>query len=220
VTLVWSVSTPVGEARLVADEPAGTPRCVLVLGHGAGGGIEARDLAALATALPMAGVTVVRMEQPWRLAGRRVAAAPAQLDRAWLVAVPEAVRRLGDGVPLVVGGRSAGARVACRTATALGAVGVVALAFPLHPPGRPEKSRADELLASGVPTLVVQGERDAFGSPAQLPPGPTVAAIPGADHGFKVPARGGLTQAEALAVLTSAVATWLGGVEGTSGECD
>jgi uncharacterized protein len=210
VTKVWRVTTPVGDARLVADDPVGTPRCVLVLGHGAGGGIEARDLLALAAALPPLGVAVVRMEQPWRLAGRLVAAAPPQLDKAWLAAVPEAVRRLGD-VPLVVGGRSAGARVACRTATVLAAAGVVALAFPLHPPGRPEKSRAPELLGAGAPTLVVQGERDAFGSATQIPTGPTVVGIPGADHGFKVPARGQLTQTEALELLTSAVASWLAG---------
>jgi predicted alpha/beta-hydrolase family hydrolase len=205
----WRVATPSGEARLVADEPTATPRCVLVLGHGAGGGIEARDLVALAAALPARGVAVVRVEQPWRAAGRRVASPPATLDRAWFAAVPEAVRRLGHDVPLVVGGRSAGARVACRTATALGAVGVVALAFPLHPPGRPERSRADELLGAGVPTLVVQGERDAFGSPDQLPAGPTVVAVPAADHGFAVAARGEVTQAAALAVVTSAVGDWL-----------
>jgi uncharacterized protein len=208
VTLDWRVDTPVGEARLVADEPAGTPRSVLVLGHGAGGGIEARDLLALAKALPAWGVAVVRIEQPWRLAGRRVATPPPQLDRAWLAAVPEVVPRYA-GAPLVLGGRSAGARVACRTATALGAAGVVALAFPLHPPGRPERSRADELLGAGVPTLVVQGERDAFGGPAQLPIGPTVVAIPGADHGFKVPASGALTQAAALDLIVSSVAAWL-----------
>jgi uncharacterized protein len=193
----------------VADAPTATPRCVLVLGHGAGGGIQARDLAALAQTLPSLGVAVVRMEQPWRLAGRRVAVAPPQLDRAWLAAVPEALCRVGAGLPLFLGGRSAGARVACRTATALGAVGVVALAFPLHPPGRPERSRADELLGAGVPTLVVQGERDPFGGPAQLPAGPTVVAVPGADHGFKVPAGGELTQAEALALIATSVAAWL-----------
>ena len=114
----------------------------LVLGHGAGGGIEARDLVALAKALPERGVTVVRVEQPWRVAGRKVAGPPATLDRAWL-AVLEALAVAG---PLVVGGRSAGARVACRTAAQVGAAGCLALAFPLHPPGRPEKSRLDELL--------------------------------------------------------------------------
>jgi uncharacterized protein len=208
VTRDWRVDTPVGEARLVADEPAGTPRSVLVLGHGAGGGIEARDLLALARALPARGVAVVRMEQPWRLAGRRVATPPPQLDRAWLAAVPEAVRGFA-GAPLVLGGRSAGARVACRTATALGAAGVVALAFPLHPPGRPERSRADELLGAGVPALVVQGDRDSFGGPDQLPKGPTVVAIPGADHGFRVPGSGALTQAGALDLIVTSVAAWL-----------
>jgi predicted alpha/beta-hydrolase family hydrolase len=181
------------------------PRALLVLGHGAGGGIQARDLAALAAGLPGAGVAVVRVEQPWRVAGRRVAGPPAQLDKAWLVAVPEAVRLTGVTGPVYVGGRSAGARVACRTAADLGAAGVVALAFPLHPPGRPDRSRVAELLGADVPTLVVQGDRDSFGGPSELPEGPRVVTVPGADHGFKVPAGGALTQAEALRVLVSAV---------------
>ena len=166
-----------------------------MLGHGAGGGIEARDLAALARELPASGIAVVRVEQPWRVAGKRVAGPPAQLDKAWLVAVPEAVRRTGASGPLFVGGRSAGARVACRTASDVGAAGVVALAFPLHPPGRPDRSRVAELLGVDVPVLVVQGERDSFGGPPELPDGPQVVPVPGADHGLKVPSSGPLSQA-------------------------
>src|SRR5581483_169230 len=121
----------------------------------------------LAGGLPPTGVTVALVEQPWRLAGRKVAGPPQQLAAAWIAVLAE----LRPAGPVVVGGRSAGARVACRTALTVGADAALALAFPLHPPGRPEKSRAGELLESGVPTLVVQGERDPFGGPAEFPPG-------------------------------------------------
>lgn len=180
-----------------------------MLGHGAGGGVHARDLTALAASLPGAGVTVVRVEQPWLVAGKRVAPAPAVLDRAWLPAV-ETIEP--DG-PLVLGGRSAGARVACRTAVALGAAGVICLAFPLHPPGKPERSRLDELTAAGVPTLVVQGERDAFGRPAEFPRGPyELVAVPHADHGMSVPKS--QSQQAATAAVVQAVRAWFGNALG------
>jgi predicted alpha/beta-hydrolase family hydrolase len=142
---------------------------LLVLGHGASGGVEAADLVAVAEAAVAAGVAVARVTQPYRVAGRRTPPPAAQLDAAW-TAVVERVRtevasRSAGAVPLVLGGRSSGARVACRTAAALGAAGVVALAFPLHPPGKPERSRAAELI-TGVPTLVVNGDRDPFGVPS------------------------------------------------------
>ena len=158
------IDTPHGEARLVTDR-ARKPDATLLLGHGAGGGIDSRDLEALAEHLPRNGITVVRLEQPWRVAGRKVATPPKTLD-AGLVA---AVHQLRTRTPLVVGGRSAGARSAARCASALGAVGCLALAFPLHPPGKPEKSRLDELLGTGVPTLVIQGERDTMGAPDEFP---------------------------------------------------
>jgi uncharacterized protein len=192
---VVAVDTPHGPARLHVSA-ALAPRLVLALGHGAGGGVESPDLVALATHLPPWGITVVRVEQPWRVAGRRVASPPAWLDRAWLAALTRWSSAAGAGPTappspaLVVGGRSAGARVACRTAHELGAVAVVALAFPLHPPGRPQASRADELRAAlrSVPVLVVQGERDPFGGPTQLPAASrlTVRAVPGADHSLRV----------------------------------
>ena len=186
------VSTELGPGRLVVA-PATDARAVLWLGHGAGGGIDALDLAALAEALPAAGVTVVRYEQPWRVAGRKVAPRPAALDVGWLAAAPH-VTRIADGRPLVVGGRSAGARVACRTAQTVAAAGVVCLAFPLHPPGKPERSRIDELLLPSVPRLVLQGDRDTFGTAddvrAALAATPAadvrVTAVPGADHSMKV----------------------------------
>jgi predicted alpha/beta-hydrolase family hydrolase len=158
-----AVDTALGLAR--AHVTDGGTHGTLALGHGAGGGIESADLVELTTEAAAAGWRVVRVEQPWRVAGKRIAAAPPKLDEAW-TAVLQHLR--SDGVlvgPLVLGGRSAGARVACRTAAAQQAAGVLALAFPLHPPGKPEKSRADELTGVTVPICVVQGETDAMGRP-------------------------------------------------------
>jgi predicted alpha/beta-hydrolase family hydrolase len=226
----WLLETPAGPARAVLHAvPTASARvaATLVLGHGAGGGIEAPDLLALARTLPDRGIAVVRVEQPWRLAGRRIAPAPARLDEAWLAIVPQ-LGELGEpgepglaAGPLLVGGRSAGARVACRTASVLGAVGVVALAFPLHPPGRPERSRLPELLGADVPTIVVQGERDPFGGPDELaaqplPPGTRLRPVPGADHGFAVPARSVPGRAELLAEAAADVADWALAVAGAT----
>jgi uncharacterized protein len=184
---VDTVATPVGDARVDLRPAAGRRRATLVLGHGAGGGIAAADLAALADRLPADGIEVVRVEQPWHVAGRRVAAPPPTLDRAWLAVLEQ----LAVDAPLVVGGRSAGARVACRTAVAVGAAGVLVLAFPLHPPGRPDRSRLPELdlpSAAGLAALVVQGTRDPFGGPLDIPaaPGRFVVPIEGGDHSFRV----------------------------------
>ena len=196
------IETPVGPAGVVVNV-ADRPRLTLVLGHGAGGGIGARDLDVLARQLPPRGISVIRVEQPWRLAGRRVATSPATLDRAWMAVL----KQLDIRATLVVGGRSAGARVACRTATRVGAVACVALAFPLHPPGRPEKSRLNELAEAGVPMLVVQGERDAFGGPSAFPPDYDVRAVAAADHSFRVSK--GHDQKAALDVVTRSVGDWL-----------
>ncbi|MFF4317626.1 alpha/beta family hydrolase [Streptomyces sp. NPDC001568] len=210
-----SVDTPAGEAR-ITWHPARGARLVLAVSHGAGGGIEARDLQALAAALPPLGVTVALVEQPWRVAGKKVAAAPKVLDEGWRGLWPALAR---PGLPVVAGGRSAGARVACRTAAELGAAGVLALAFPLHPPGRPEKSRAAELLGADRPVLVVQGGRDPFGRPEEFPE-PVgqdpyeLVEVPYGDHGFAVPKKTGPTQEEALAVITAAVAPWLARLSG------
>jgi len=198
------VPTPYGEGRLDLH-PARAANATLLLSHGAGNGVEARDLAALAAALPRQGVAVALFEQPWRVAGKKIASAPATLD----VGLEAAVRTLRPKPPLVVGGRSAGARSAARCATRLGAVGCVALAFPLHPPGRPDKSRVEELTGAGVPTLVVQGERDPMGRPDEFPEGTDLTVVPAADHGLKVPASGPLSQPEALAVVVEAVLEWL-----------
>ncbi|MFD6939782.1 alpha/beta family hydrolase [Streptomyces goshikiensis] len=212
-TRTESVDTPAGEARVTWHPATGgaAARLVLAVSHGAGGGIEARDLRALAAALPARGVTVALVEQPWRVAGKKVAAAPKVLDEGWRGLWPALTR---PGLPVVAGGRSAGARVACRTAAGLDAAGVLALSFPLHPPGRPEKSRAAELLGAGRPALVLQGGRDPFGRPEEFP---TPAAdhpyrlveVPYGDHGFAVPKKAGPTQDDALAVITETAAEWL-----------
>lgn len=187
------VETPQGPGR-VHVFGAGS-RATLVLGHGAGGGIGAPDLQLLAAELPGDGFTVCLVEQPWRVAGRRIAGRPPTLDAAW-VPIVAAVRPAGPAGgalppgPLIVGGRSAGARVACRTAQTVGAVGVLALSFPLHPPGRPERSRAEELRAPldhGIGVRVVQGSTDPWGTPAEvaaeLPDAAYVREVAGA-HSF------------------------------------
>jgi predicted alpha/beta-hydrolase family hydrolase len=158
------IDTAQGPAR-VHLHPAEHPVAGLALGHGASGGVTAPDLIAVTDVARSEGFSVALVEQPYRVAGRRSSPPAHRLDEAWT----DVVERLRDGelsgLPLVVGGRSAGARVACRTAADSGAVAVLCLAFPLHPPGRPEKSRQHELDAVQLPTLVVQGDRDPFGIP-------------------------------------------------------
>lgn len=174
------IQTPSGPARVHLASGRG-PGLVL-LGHGAGGGVEAPDLLAVTSALLAEGWTVGRVEQPYRVQGRRAPAPARQLDAAW-TSVAQALRPDWPG-PLVTGGRSSGARVACRTAAGTGAAAVVCLAFPLRPPRRPDTSRAGELAMVDVPVLVVQGERDPFGRPGDFPAGPTVVGVPG-DHALR-----------------------------------
>jgi len=239
------VDTPRGPARVHADDPVGEPRGLLVLGHGAGGGITAPDLVAVTEQAVRLGLAVRRVEQPYRVAGRRAPAPANQLDEAWQAVLAEltgaggglaggelaggaaassrpgggavagsgpgggavagsagVAGRVAPGLPVLVGGRSSGARVACRWAAAGGAAlrpaGVVCLAFPVHPPGRPDRSRLPELDAVTVPVLVVQGDRDPFGMPPPRP-GRTVLVVPGADHSLR---RG-------LAGVREAFAGWL-----------
>lgn len=204
---VSDVATPVGPARVHVDR--GSAAGVLVLGHGAGGGVDAPDLLAARAAARSLGLSVVRVEQPWRVRGARVAQAAPRLDTAWLAVCSSLAGRPElAGLPLVVGGRSSGARVACRTADELGAVGVLALAFPLTPPARPERSRLPELALPRVPRLVVQGDRDAFGVPVPGE-GVDVHVVRGADHGFAVRRMDGRTRAEVLDEVFNAVQRWL-----------
>jgi predicted alpha/beta-hydrolase family hydrolase len=194
------IDTPHGPARAHLD-PAAAPRAALVLGHGAGGGVGSRDLVTACGVAVEAGVSVALVEQPYRVAGRRSPAPAHQLDSAWIAVVAHLAAGELRGLPLVVGGRSSGARVACRTAEATGAVGVICLAFPLVPPRRskaaPAKSRLDELEAVTVPVLVVQGARDPFG----IPPAAerrTVALVE-SDHSLRVD----------LGAVADAVRGWL-----------
>ena len=171
------IDTPHGPA-LVHLHEAENPRGALVLGHGAGGGVAARDLVAATKAALEERVSVALVEQPYRVAGRKSQAPAKQLDTAWDVVVDHLRGDVFAGLPVITGGRSAGARVACRTAAVTYAAGVLCLAFPVHPPGKPEKTRLDELDAVTVPVLVIQGESDPFGMP---PPatGREIVAQPG-----------------------------------------
>jgi hypothetical protein len=163
-------------------------RAVLLLGHGAGGGIGAPDLVAAARGARAAGVHVALVEQPYRVAGRRFPAPALQLDSAWLTVAEQLEKEFFADLPQVFGGRSSGARVACRTAADGGAVAVVCLAFPVHPPGKPDKTRQPELDGVEVPTLVVQGDNDPFGRPTSAHHR-EVVLFPG-DHSLKRDATG------------------------------
>jgi predicted alpha/beta-hydrolase family hydrolase len=200
------IETPHGPAQVylhAVDEPRGA----LVLGHGAGGGVQAPDLVAATKAANEEGFTVALVEQPYRVAGRRSPAPAKQLDAAWIAVVTHLKAKRLANPPLVVGGRSLGARVACRTVDETGAVAVLCLAFPLEPSRRadkPRQNRLAELEAVTVPVLVVQGERDPFGMP---PPGPSRVVVKVAgDHGLK---------ADPDAV-SAAVREWLPGIVGAA----
>jgi uncharacterized protein len=201
---VVEINTPHGLARAHLH-PARGARAALALGHGAAGGVDAPDIQAATHAAEAEGVAVALVEQPYRVAGRKSPASAPQLDAAWITVLEHL--RTGElgGLPLVVGGRSLGARVACRTAEATGASAVLCLAFPLEPPqraGKPPQSRLPELNAVKVPMLVVQGERDRFGIP---PASATrqVVKVRG-DHGLK----------SDLGAVSSAVRAWLLSVVG------
>jgi hypothetical protein len=173
------ISTGAGPAQAEIDRPE-TATFLLLMTHGAGGGVDTRDLLAVRDAAVGLGGVVARVLQPYRVRGARAPGAPGPQDAAWLDIVA-ALRDEFSGLPLVQGGRSNGARVACRTAAEAGARAVVALAFPLHPPGRPEQSRVAELRGAGVDVLVVNGERDPFGIPARQDAA-RVIVLPGETH--------------------------------------
>ncbi|MEO3783906.1 alpha/beta family hydrolase [Actinocorallia sp. B10E7] len=183
------IETVAGPAAVVVDEAEGA-RLLVVLTHGSNGSVDAPDLLAVREAALGLGAVVARVTQPFRLAGRRAPGSAVKQDAAWIEVV-ESLRKRYPEVPLVQGGRSNGARVACRTAARTGAAGVLALAFPLHPPGKPEKSRADELREAGAPVVVVNGDRDPFGVPAERD-ATEVVTLPGERHDLaKDPARVG-----------------------------
>lgn len=201
------VPTPHGEG-LSHTFRARRPFATLLLSHGAGRGVGSPDLQALAHHLPRNGITVVLFDQPWVVAGRKLATPPPTLDDG----LRAAGTRLRSTAPLVVGGRSAGARSACRCATSLGAAGCLALSFPLHPPGKPAQSRLAELAGAGVPTLVVQGERDPFGRPEEFPDDldhVDMSVVPGADHGLAVARRGPVSPSEVEEIIVESTLEWI-----------
>jgi predicted alpha/beta-hydrolase family hydrolase len=193
----FEFDTPHGLARAHVH-PAAEPRAALVLGHGARAGVTSADLVAVTEVARAEGVSVALVEQPYRVAGRRSPAPARQLDAAWMAAIEYLIAGKLRGLPLLVGGRSLGARVACRTAEATGALAVLCLAFPLHAPGRASgRSRLDELDAVTVPVLVVQGERDPFGMP------------PTAEHRTVVQVRGDHSLKTDVEAVANAVRSWL-----------
>lgn len=219
MTTVWDIETPSGLARAHVHAVAhGRPRASLVLGHGVGRGVDSIDLVAIAQALPDDGIEVVLVEQPWRVAGRRLGGAASTLDSAWVACLRD-LRSRGIGTKrLVAGGRSAGARVACRTAGEVQPAALLLLAFPLHPARRttvtgPVPTRLPELVeaARDVPTVVIQGTRDSLGTPGEIALGlaegdvtARVVPIVAADHSFQVPARARTTTDEALTMVVRA----------------
>ncbi len=194
------IETEGGIARAELDGDAATPRFLLVLTHGAGGSVGAPDLRAARDAGLAQGGMVALVTQAYRVRGARAPGSAARQDASWLETVT-ALRKVAPGIPLVQGGRSNGARVACRTAAAAGARAVLALAFPLHPPGRAGQSRVEELRAAradGAVVLVVNGERDPFGIP-DARDADTVVVVPGETHALK----------GHRAAIVAAVAEWL-----------
>lgn len=187
------------------------PQAQVLLTHGAGRGVVTHDLQALADILPRQGISVALFDMPWVVAGKRVAPAPKILDEG----LRAAVAALDPQAPWVIGGRSAGARAAARCAGEVGADGVLALAFPLHPPGKPEKSRVAELdgiataAGVGLPTLIVQGERDSMGRPEEFPEHLEMTIVPAADHGLRVPKSGPLDAAGVAELIGESVLEWL-----------
>jgi predicted alpha/beta-hydrolase family hydrolase len=192
--------TSSGPARVTLERPAGEPRFLAVLTHGAGGAPDTADVLAAAAAARARGAATALVTQPYRVGGGRAPGSAVRQDAAWadIVAALNA-----DGLPLIQGGRSNGARVACRTARQLGAVGVIALAFPLHPPGRPDKSRDGELRDAGTRVLVVNGDRDPFGVP-EPDDVTSVVVLPGETHALS----------KKPSAIGDAVAGWLGTLPG------
>ena len=193
-----------GDGRLV-QRRAASPFATLIMTHGAGAGIETPDLNRIAVSLPAYGVNTAMLELPWVAQGRRIAPNKAVLDESFVAMA----NRLRPQTPTFIGGRSTGARLACRHARRLGGIGIIALSFPLHPRGKPERSRVDELTESGLPVLVVQGERDDMGRPDEFPPQLPLVSIPYADHSLAVPKREPVDQDDTYRLAASAILQWM-----------
>lgn len=192
------IETSAGPAEVELDKPR-SAKFLLLLTHGSGGGVEAKDLLAVRDLAVELGGAVARVVQPYRVAGRRAPGSATAQDAAWSEIVA-ALRKKVRSAPLIQGGRSNGARVVCRTAVDAGAKGVVALSFPLHPPGKPEKTRREELLTASqaVDVVVVNGARDPFGIPDPADAA-EVIAVPGQPHSFR----------SGFDVIVGAVEPWL-----------
>lgn len=199
-----TLKTPHGSGRLV-QRRAASPWATLVLTHGAGAGIDTHDLTRIGISLPQFGVNTALLELPWVGEGRRIAPSKTVLDESF-VAMADQLR---PRTPLFIGGRSAGARIACRQARRLGAVGVVAVSFPLHPKNKPASSRVDELVGARLPVLVVQGERDDMGAPEEFPPQVPLVSVPYADHSLLVAKRAPVTQDATSRYAASEVLRWI-----------
>lgn len=203
----FTLPTPRGPARVAVDRPSCQTNGTALVFHGAGGDMNATVLLAVRDALLGTGWAVARLDQPYRVAGRRAPTPAPQLDEVASLVADE----VREG-PLLLVGKSSGARVACRIARAAGGEGVVALGFPLHPPGRPERSRTEELRGAGVPVLVLQGGRDTFGSPDDVravnAPGVQVVEIAGGDHSFRARRADGRTTADCVAEVARRAAGW------------
>jgi predicted alpha/beta-hydrolase family hydrolase len=197
VPSVQEIRTSAGPAHVVIEKPAGRALFLAVLTHGAGGTPDTADILAVRDVARRLGAVTALVTQPYRVSGGRAPGSAARQDAAWSDLISDLVKR--HDLPLVQGGRSNGARVACRTAAALGATGVIALAFPLHPPGHPEKSRDAELREAGTSVLVINGERDPFGVP-EPDDRTTVVVLPGETHALS----------RNPAAIAEAAGDWLG----------
>ena len=197
------IETSGGPARVEFTRPDGTASFLLTATHGAGGTPDTADVLAVRDAAAKLGAATALITQPYRVRGARAPGSAPKQDQAWAELTAE-LRTLAGGVPLVQCGRSNGARVVCRTARAVGAAGVIALAFPLHPPGHPEKSRAGELAAADVPVLVINGDRDPFGIPVEERENTRVVVLSGETHSL----------AKSSAVIGETVTAWLGALSG------
>jgi predicted alpha/beta-hydrolase family hydrolase len=197
------IETSGGPAHVELTIPEAGASFLVTATHGAGGTPDTADVVAVKDAAERLGAATALVTQPYRMRGARAPGSAPKQDQAW-IELTGALLKLTGGVPLIQCGRSNGARVVCRTAQAVGATGAIALAFPLHPPGHPEKSRAGELAAAGVPVLVVNGDRDPFGIPEEEKENIRVMVLPGETHSL----------ARKPAMIGETVTGWLGALSG------
>jgi predicted alpha/beta-hydrolase family hydrolase len=196
--------------ELLTNQPRGAARATLVLATGAGGPMRSAFLKFFAEQLAESGIRVVRFEFPYMRARRRTPDPPEVLKGAWR----EVIEKLGSGPQLVIGGKSMGGRIASMVADECGVRGLVCLGYPFHPPNRPAQLRTAHLAGLRTPTLIMQGERDSFGTPADVA-GYTLSKsiriewIPDGDHSFKPQKKSGRTEQQNLALAVSLVSEFI-----------